>query len=268
MALKATSNKSKSSVISQSGKPPNGKPPVTNNSGNPPNGKPPKYILGGEGFQNWEQVITKIRTILHKGARVLNGSELAFALDLLEYHPNKDKKKIDGIKNIKVGVPEFGSWFCFIIVDLNGNEQDFSYKKCTPTGAKNATKAKDSISKTTRLKCYREAIQPQISDYWENTANKQCSCCKSRFKIQVDHKEPSFALLVNNFEQQHQPQEYPKFERCDNVQTVRFSRSTNKNMRFIAAWQEFHQANAVYQLLCATCNLQKQDGVRYKPYLE
>lgn len=226
-----------------------------------------KYVLGGKGFRTWEkEVVPEVKRILHKGARTLQGYELAFALDLLEYHPHKDLKKRDGVRNIKVGAPEKGSWFCFIIVDLNGNEQDFSYKKCTPTALKNKDKALASINTQQILKCYREAIQPQIQDYWESNTEKQCNCCKSRFKIQVDHKEPSFVTLVNQFEHLFKPLSYPKMERCDSVQTTRFTRGSNNSMKFIAAWQEFHAENAVYQFLCSTCNLKKQDGSRYSPF--
>lgn len=226
-----------------------------------------KYRLGLENFKNWSEVIARAKAILAKGARTLKGRDLKFAVDLLSYHPSYEAKTRDGVKGIKVDAPAFGSYFCFVVVDDNGNEQDFSYKKCTPTGKQNKEKANKSIQLNLRLKCYREAIQPQILEHWESITNKKCCICKTRFSLQVDHKTKSFVTLVSEFEAFYKPDKYPTMERCDSIQTIRFKRSKSEYVKFICEWQKFHRKNADFQLLCSTCNLKKQDGSRYKSYV-
>jgi hypothetical protein len=229
--------------------------------------KEAKYTLGKNSFFTWEEVNKQAKAILSKGARTLKGRELSFILDLLEYHPNSEFKKQDGIQAIEVGVPEYGTCFCFVIVDNNNNRQDFSYTKCTPTGKRNRDKALKSINRAAMLKAYREAVAPQTSEFFKQQKDRKCACCGVRFNIQVDHSFPSFVALVNDFEASYKPTFYPKLERCDTVQTIRFKRRDRKSLIFLVAWQKFHAANAQFQLLCGTCNLKKQDGTRYKPCL-
>jgi hypothetical protein len=230
-----------------------------------------KYQLGNQSFNTWEDVKDHARSMLAKGARILTGNDLKFAKDLLEFHPHKRKKKRDGVSTIKVGYPEFpavSQYCCFVIVDAKGNEQDFSYKKCSPRSIKNRDKVINSIENRSRLESYRESVFYQVQKAGESLfANKSaCSCCGSNVKLQIDHKSKSFISIVNQFELSYKPEKYPTIERCDSVHTYRFKKTRKIFTAFIEAWQLFHDNQADYQILCSDCNLKKQDGVRYRPY--
>lgn len=226
-----------------------------------------KYNLGGIGFSNWQEVTEKVRSLFAKGKRKLKGKNLKFVLDLLEYHPHSEVKKQNGIKAIEVGEPEYGTHLCFIIVDNDGNKKDFSYKKCTPTTKTNPQKVLASIEKRKRFAAYRDAVSTQILDFMVTLQEYKCAICKSKSNIQVDHKHPSLVQLINAFEANYKPSCYPDIERCKSIQTMCFKPENEESHKFIKAWQEFHQQNASFQLLCRTCNLKKQNRVKYIPYL-
>lgn len=232
-----------------------------------------KYQLGNRLFNTWEDVKAHARSILHRGPTTLAGNDLEFAKDLLEFHPHKQKKKRGGVLTIKVGYPEFQmyhNYCCFVIVDTKGNEQDFSYKKCSPNSLKNKDKVLGSLQNRSRLESYRESVLDQVqkAKRYLFSNSQSCSCCGSTANLQVDHKSKSFISIVNEFESFYKPDKYPTIERCDSIHTYRFKKSRKTFTAFIEAWQLYHDSHADYQILCGSCNFKKQDGVRYRPYIK
>lgn len=233
-----------------------------------------KYTLGKEGFRTWEDVRNRAKQILSKGKRKLRGKNFLFILDLLSYHPYCKEKTENGVKQIKVDNPNFGDGLCFVIVDNNGKEEDFSHYKCTP--GKDKEKVIKSIQQRERLECYRDAIRPQILDFRTSIGSiTKCAICNKNFyeikknnKTQVDHKSKSFVTLVSEFELQHKPKTYPTSKRCkDSIQTISFCTDNPEDIIFVNSWQKYHKDNADFQIVCAGCNMRKQDGSRYKPYI-
>lgn len=227
-----------------------------------------KYLIGNISFKKWEDVVKHTRKLLAKGCRQLQNDEFEFAKDLFTYHSNADIKLKHGVSSIRVGVPEYGSYFCFKFTDNNGFEQDISHKKCRSTTKKNPTKAKIQDLKNDRQKAYRHAVLNDIESFRNVSKEKICCSCNSRFNIQVDHVIP-FVKLINDFENEYAIEKYPGFERHnDSLCTFRFSIKSRENALFVEKWQMYHKANAKYQLLCSKCNLAKSSGgVKYTPYL-
>jgi hypothetical protein len=106
-----------------------------------------KYTLGGIEYPTWIDVKKYASQLLAKGCRLLSPNEFRFARDLVQYHPYAEEIQQHGIKKIQVGIPKYGTHCCFKIVDNNGNVQDFSYKKCCATTAKNIEKARQSLER-------------------------------------------------------------------------------------------------------------------------
>lgn len=229
--------------------------------------KPPKYTLAGKSFHNWDTVISEAQSILQKGVRMLESDDFQFILELLSYHPVHQENIKLGVKYIRVGIPVYGFYSCFIFADLSGKEQDFSYRKCTPIGKKDPNRAKQTMYKSMRLECYREAVRHHIKEYYSEQTVKQCCICGTTTNLQVDHKCPSFAEIVNNFEQHFKPTIYPRTDRCSSVQTIQFSQKTRHELNFVIHWRLYHRENSNFQLLCSGCNNKKQDTVKYQPYL-
>lgn len=232
-----------------------------------------KYTLGKESFRTWGDVRNHAKQILSKGRRKLRGKNFLFILDLLSYHPYCKEKTEHGVKLIKVDNPNYGNGLCFVIVDNNGKEEDFSHYKCTP--GKDKEKVIKAIQQRERLECYRDAIRPQILDFRTSDSVTKCAICNKNFheikknnKIQVDHRSKSFVTLVSEFESQYRPKIYPTPKRCkDSIQTISFCTDNPEDINFVNSWQKYHKDNADFQMVCAGCNMRKQDGSRYKPYI-
>ena len=238
------------------------------------NSKSCGYRLGKENFKTWGDVRARAKQIISQGQGKLKGKDFLFAIDLLSYHPYCKEKTEQGVAAIKVGSPNFGKGFCFVVIDNNGKEEDFSHYKCTPKRDKE--KAKSSAQIKQRLECYRYAIWHQIIDFKDSVGTvTRCAICKENFyeikknnKKQVDHKSKSFVTIVSEFETQYKPKEYPPTKRCDDsVSTIAFCTEKPGDLFFVNSWQKYHRDNADFQIVCAGCNMRKQDGSRYKPYI-
>lgn len=233
-----------------------------------------KYQLGNQSFNTWKDVIAHAQSILHKGTRVLVGDELQFAKDLLGFHPRKQKKTQNGVSAIKVDRTPFFTYknlHCFVLVDNKGNEDAFSYNKCSPRTIDRREKVVKSIDNKTRLKCYRESIfyQTQKAKKILLKESSVCACCGSDNDLQVDHKTKSFISIVNEFEAFYKPNRYPTVQKFDKGYVVcEFKKTRKVFTAFIEAWQLYHDSHADYQILCGSCNFKKQDGVRYRPYIK
>jgi 5-methylcytosine-specific restriction endonuclease McrA len=222
------------------------------------------HILGGITFKTWLAVKEHTKKILAEGCRELRGKDLEFAKDLVKYHPEAEKKLAKGILSIRVGVPEYGSYFCFKLTNNENQERDFSHKKCIPLTKKNKELSLLSAKKTDLLKAYRHAVIYQTKEFWENTEPKICKICRSSIKIQVDHVIP-LVTLVNRFELIHSIIEHPQMVRPhDHTYPLKFSISKRDSAIFVEKWQGFHTKEAKLQLLCQKCNLSKgSQGERY-----
>ena len=78
------------------------------------------------------------------------------------------------------------------------------------------------------LKVYRKKIQHQMTRFKE-TAKQQCAFCGYGYELEVDHKVPLRELIT------------------------RYEKGS-----YQMSWQSYHEAVAEYQMLCRTCNQNKE----------
>jgi uncharacterized protein (DUF3820 family) len=90
-----------------------------------------KYIINSEIFKNKEEITERCRQIIdkNKDKKKVGKKDLAFLMDLLSYHPNKDEKLKD-IKRVYVGMDSYGVHLCFWIEDKKGFSDDISFHAC------------------------------------------------------------------------------------------------------------------------------------------
>jgi uncharacterized protein (DUF3820 family) len=90
-----------------------------------------KYIINSEIFKNKEEITERCRQIIdkNKDKKKVGKKDLAFLMDLLSYHPNKDEKLKD-IKRVYVGMDLNGVHLCFWIEDKKGFSDDISFHAC------------------------------------------------------------------------------------------------------------------------------------------
>jgi len=90
-----------------------------------------KYIINNEIFKNKEEITERCRYIIdrNKDKKKVGKKDLAFLMDLLSYHPNKDEKLKD-IKRVYVGMDLNGVHLCLWIEDKKGFSDDISFHAC------------------------------------------------------------------------------------------------------------------------------------------
>ena len=216
------------------------------------------YTLGGIEFPTWRDVKKYASKLLAKGCRELPINEFSFVRDLVRYHPCAEEIQQHGIKNIQVGIPKYGTHCCFQIIDNNGEIQDFSYKSCYATTVKNIEKARELLEREKIIRAYRAAIVPQVKESFKSFFIKECAVCRTKYNLELDHKNPSFIDMVKSFESEFNVTEYPTLDRDNRTwETYSFSTKTKSDAKFVSDWQLYHKKKAVYQLLCGKCNLAK-----------
>jgi hypothetical protein len=103
----------------------------------------------------------------------------------------------------------------------------------------------------------RVAIEPQIEEY--RKYNKLiCIKCKSKIKPNVDHYNPKFKDLKNDF--LNVKNNIPIFFSNNTSNQKCF---TKEDEEFEKKWYEYHQQNAKLRILCSKCN-QEREKPNYK----
>lgn len=100
----------------------------------------------------------------------------------------------------------------------------------------------------------RTAIIPQIDHYTFTHPIRKCALCESYNNIEVDHYPKKFREIKEEFlelnETREDSQEIPKtyFHRTKWIFNSKVGNS------FESQWIQYHQEQATYRYLCATCN--------------
>ncbi|MBD2450931.1 DCL family protein [Nostoc sp. FACHB-152] len=206
--------------------------------------------LGGIYFKTLDERDEYIRLLLDKSQRVLEGQELALVFDLLLLHPDANNKIGTGVKQIEVKPSrQRTDYNCFWVVREDGTIDDFSYQKCKYNLDRLIVKRRESA--------YREAVVNQTWEYrFVQTNSKQvCEICGASQGLQVDHDQPLFSTLINDFEKNRT--DIPKeFE--DATGTYLSKRFCEKDSEYQKSWQQYHQQHAVLRLLCKKHNLTRK----------
>jgi 5-methylcytosine-specific restriction endonuclease McrA len=100
----------------------------------------------------------------------------------------------------------------------------------------------------------REAIKDQLFDY-AVLAESVCIRCGATKNLSVDHKTKSFTKIASEFRILFPRLNYEISNKHDGGGWVLNNSSVE------AAWQEYHQKHADYQILCRSCNSAK--GARH-----
>ena len=92
----------------------------------------------------------------------------------------------------------------------------------------------------------RLAVISQIQRFRAISSNQTCAICGCNDKLHVDHKSKPFSLIKNEFIEKH-PHIVHSIESHGYGWHIAWP-------ELKSAWQTFHEGNADYQMLCASCN--------------
>ena len=169
-----------------------------------------------------------------------------FFNDLLNNHSDRPRKEGPGISSFGIQRnARDGRFHETYIIRTDGTKETFSWRDCA--GQPILTPEKQLI------KAYRCAIDPQIDEFRKNP-NYKCVICNSREFLTVDHKHPTFFVLVKKFEAQVS---LPLPTTSDKDPKTHAQIFTAADKSFQDAWLKYHKDNATLQLLCKVCHKTK-----------
>lgn len=94
---------------------------------------PSELLLGGRTFPSWREAKEHLQKILraNSGGRPLPAEDYLVVLDVLQFHPDPQAKRLKEVTKITVGSSEkFANTPCFWIWRQDGSGEDISVKKC------------------------------------------------------------------------------------------------------------------------------------------
>ena len=116
---------------------------------------------------------------------------------------------------------------------------------------------KPTLHRPTLKAAMRNAVRRQIV-LWRNRnkTGKSCVNCGAVQCLEVDHKEPQFNVIAENYlERSHDPPTQVKL-------TTKGPKLLPEAAPFRRGWQRYHAKHAVYQWLCKSCNCKKPRRVK------
>lgn len=109
-------------------------------------------------------------------------------------------------------------------------------------------RAKDDL--TTAM---RSSILPQIIEFKNNNI-LICTKCGSDEKIHIDHYNPQFVELKNDYIEKCKMKPYMKFKKgLSNIKEFK-----DEDNDFVIGWNKYHSDNSTLRVLCSSCNLKRK----------
>jgi len=211
-----------------------------------------KYNIGNLGFKTKKDCETFTRTLIYK----LDCCDIKkdhpdynFFVNLIKNHPEYEIKKGTGIDSFSiVPNPMMNKYRQTVLTRLDGTKIDFSWVNCC--------QFKERTPKENLIKSMRSAIRFDIMKY-KQTHSLTCNYCKTIKEecYHVDHDNPSFQTLKDNFLQLTTKQIPTLFADCEKYHYAIFK---EEDIEFEKDWVEFHKKNCNLQILCKSCNLRKR----------
>jgi hypothetical protein len=213
-----------------------------------------KYYIGKIGFKTKKECEDYTRNIINNlGCCKINKEHIQFNFfyNLIQNHPECDDKIGVGIDYFYI-IPNHlvKKYYQTMIKRLDGSEIDFSWVYCC--------KFKLRTLNDDLLRSMRTAIKDVIIKHKQKQLKLICNFCKTENELyenyHVDHHEPSFQILKDNFLQLTKKQIPSSFGDCKISNLTIFK---DEHEEFKNDWIDYHNQNCNFQILCRDCNLRK-----------
>jgi hypothetical protein len=185
-----------------------------------------------------------------KSVKQNNMNTFKYLLNLGERHHNYEEKFERFIDfEIRVDIMNKKGLALFI-VNNDRTITEISWKKCI-TGK--TTPIRDLF-----ISSLRESIYPQISHYRENTDLSYCRICDCSLidkLIHIDHYEPQFAELINNFLEIHNGLVIPT--KYDKNKITYHTKFKEQDEWIGDKFAKYHLEHATLRVLCESCNIKR-----------
>lgn len=221
-------------------------------------------IIGEYSFKSQAECETFTRDCLNKigltnSVKQTNNEYFNYLLELCKRHPNKDVK-LKNFVDFQINYSVLNKKGMELnIVNENGTLTEISWKKCI-TGKKSTNNSKFNSA-------LRTSVSNQIKDF-RNKSNvdicQECNCSLFQICSHIDHYEPQFSQLVENFLEINKeiihsiPESYNKKPNTYEL----FFKDDDKWIG--EAFADYHFKNASLRVLCENCNLTRKKYKKLK----
>jgi len=212
------------------------------------------YKIGDLEFKTKKEVENYTRNIINElNTCIINKDHIYFIFfnNLIKNHPKYDEKIGNGIDYFYIKTNQLFKNLEMMIKRLDGSEVDFSWIQCC--------KFRQQTNEQYLTKAMREAISNDIITFKQSQIKLICSFCKldnENYKnYHVDHHNPSFENIKNNFLKSTKKKIQLTFEECKKSNLTIFN---DNDKDFKEDWLNFHNKNCNLQILCKNCNLRKR----------
>jgi hypothetical protein len=213
-----------------------------------------KYYIGKLEFKTKKDCEEYTRNIINNlGCCIINKVHTYFNFfdDLIYNHPEYYDKIGIGIDYFYITHnPLIKKYYQTMIKRLDGTEIDFSWVYCC--------KFKERSTSDDLLRAFRYAIKYDTIKYKQKQNKLICNLCKTENELyenyHVDHHNPSFLTLKDNFLQLTKKQIPISFDDCKISKLTIFK---DEDKDFKNDWIDYHNKNCNFQILCKNCNLRK-----------
>lgn len=195
---------------------------------------------------------------------VSEGESFQFLCDVLEQHPDYERKRGSGVRAFHLEQSWDGKGVHATLLRTDGSSESFSWNKCGS--------GRRDTDKHTLSAAMREAVSGDMMAFKEQAeavGPLTCTLCETREgcfaegsvrggaapNFEVDHRWPPFCSIRDQF-----------LAECEGQPPTAFGRSNLRSAAFLprddafrSQWRAFHNQNANLQILCAACNNKKRD---------
>jgi hypothetical protein len=213
------------------------------------------YYIGNLEFRTKKECQEYTRNIINNlGCCIINKEHKQFIFfnNLIKNHPDYDNKIGVGINYFYIQPnPLNKKTYQIMIKRLDDSEIDFSWLYCC--------QFKERTNTDDLIRSMRTAIKDDIIKYKQKHIKLICNFCKTDNQVyenyQVDHHNPSFQILKDNFLQLTKNRIPSSFTDCKIYKLTIFK---DEDVEFKNEWVDYHNNNCNLQILCRDCNLRKK----------
>ena len=213
-----------------------------------------KYYIGDLEFKTKKECEKYTRNIINDlGCCIIpkDHTHFNFFEKLIQNHPEYEDKKGVGIDYFYIEPNPLNiKSFQTMIKRIDGSEIDFSWVYCC--------QFKERTTIDFLVKAMREAIKYDTIKY-KQQSDLICNFCKTEKELyenyHVDHHEPSFKTLKDNFLHLTKKTKPLSFGDCKKYNVIIFK---DEDEDFKNDWIDYHNKNCNLQILCRDCNLRKK----------
>ena len=213
----------------------------------------PKYYIGELEFKTKKDCETYTRNIINTlGCCEIKKDNAYFIFfnNLIKNHPKYELKKGAGIDYFFIVHNPIAKGYQTMIKNIDNAITIFSWNQCCEFKVRPINHyLVDSL---------RNAIKDDTIKYKCSRSKLICNLCKTENKLyeeyHVDHDNPSFLILKNDFLQLTTKNIPSLFSECEKYNFTIFK---DEDIDFKNEWIEYHNKHCNFQILCCKCNLSK-----------